>query len=213
MYGGPAAIADGYLVFYSGYTQQLYCVGKGPSAMTLTAPDVSVPLGESLVIRGTVLDISAGTNQEEQAARFPNGVPAVSDTSQTGWMEYLYMQKPRPTDTVGVPVSIDAVDLNGTTINVGTVTSDSYGMFSFTWTPNAEGQYRVIARFAGSESYWPSFAESSLTVGPATKMPEFPQIVIPDYTMTIIGSAIAVIIAVAVVGVLMMRKKIVAKQA
>jgi hypothetical protein len=207
MYGGPAAIADGYLVFYNGYDQQIYGLGKGPSAMTVTAPDIAPSLGTSVVIRGTVVDISDGTTQAEQAARFPNGVPAVSDASQQGWMQYVYMQKPRPTDMKGVPVSIDVVDSSGSRRNIGTVTSDVSGMFSFTWTPDAEGSYTVIATFAGSESYWSSYAESSFTVGPATKVPEMPQIVIPDYTMTIIGAAIAVIIAVAVVGALVLRKK------
>jgi hypothetical protein len=122
-------------------------------------------------------------------------------------MQYVYMQKPRPTDMKGVPVSIDVVDSSGSRRNIGTVTSDVSGMFSFTWTPDAEGSYTVIATFAGSESYWSSYAESSFTVGPATKVPEMPQIVIPDYTMTIIGAAIAVIIAVAVVGALVLRKK------
>ena len=207
MYGGPAAIADGYLVFINCYDQQLYCIGKGPSATTVTAPDTAVPLGTSIVIRGSVTDISEGTKQNEQAARFPTGLPAVSDADQGEWMEYIYMQKPRPTDTVGVPVSLEVIDANGTRKNIGAVTSDSDGLFSLTYTPDAEGSYNVVAAFAGSESYWPSYAESSFAVGPATKMPEFPQIVIPDYTMTIIGSAIAVIIAVAVVGVLIMRKK------
>ena len=54
------------------------------------------------MIKGTVTDISAGTKQDQQAARFPNGVPAVSDESQSAWMEYVYMQKPRPTNVTGV---------------------------------------------------------------------------------------------------------------
>jgi hypothetical protein len=207
MYGGPAAVADGYLVFYNGYDQQIYGLGKGPSATTVTAPNVAVSLGTAIVIQGTVTDISVGTKQDEQAARFPNGVPAVSDAGQQLWMQYVYMQKPRPTDTVGVPVSIDVIDSNGSRRNIGTATSDADGMFSFTWTPDAQGSYNVVATFAGSESYWPSYAESSFAVGAAVKTPEIPQIVIPDYTNTILGSAIAVIIAVAVVGALMLRRK------
>ncbi len=41
-----------------------------------------------------MVDISAGTKQAEQAARFPNGVPVVADESMSAWMEYVYMQKP-----------------------------------------------------------------------------------------------------------------------
>lgn len=49
----------------------------------------TIDLGDSLVIRGTVTDQSAGTKQLEVATRFPNGVPAVSDASQEDWMEYI----------------------------------------------------------------------------------------------------------------------------
>ena len=74
---------------------QIYCFGKGPSATTVTAsPKVSVN-GDSVLVEGTVIDTAAGTKQNEQAARFPNGVPAVSDASMSAWMEYVYMQKPR----------------------------------------------------------------------------------------------------------------------
>jgi hypothetical protein len=66
------------------------------------------------------------------------------------------MQKPKPKDAIGVPVSIDVIDANGNYRNIGTATSDVSGMFTFSWTPDIEGDYKVIATFAGSESYWPS---------------------------------------------------------
>jgi hypothetical protein len=53
----------------------------------------------------TVIDTSAGTQQPEQKADFPTGIPAVSDESQSAWMEYVYMQKPKPI-AIGVPVQI-----------------------------------------------------------------------------------------------------------
>src|SRR3972149_1594119 len=46
-------VADGFFVFANMYDMQIYTVGKGPSAMTVTSPDVGVELGKSLVIRGT----------------------------------------------------------------------------------------------------------------------------------------------------------------
>lgn len=70
----------------------------------------AVTAGDSVVIQGTVMDISAGTKQNQQAADFPNGVPAVSDYSMSAWMEYVYMQKPKPANATGVAVSIDAID-------------------------------------------------------------------------------------------------------
>ena len=57
------------------YDNQLYTYGKGPSAMTVTAPDVGVTTATPVTIRGTITDIAAGTKQEAQAANFPNGVP------------------------------------------------------------------------------------------------------------------------------------------
>ena len=75
------AMADGYNTWFNGYDNSIYVVGRGQSATTVTAQDVSVVQnsGAAVVIRGTVTDISAGTNQAEQAADFPNGVPVCSD--------------------------------------------------------------------------------------------------------------------------------------
>jgi hypothetical protein len=164
-------VADGFYVYLNCYDMKVYSIGKGPSALTVDAPMTSFELGKSVIIRGTVIDISAGTKQAEQAARFPHGVPAMSDDSQTGWMEYVYMQKPRPTGAIGVPVDINVVDANGNYRNIGTATSDQSGMYSFTWKPDIEGTYTVIATFAGSESYWPSWAETSFVVDPAAATP------------------------------------------
>ena len=166
MYGGVTPIADGILTALNTYDSQIYAYGKGPSALSVEAPKASVELGRSLVISGMVTDIAAGTKQIEQAARFPHGVPAVSDTSQSAWMEYVYMQKPKPTDTTGVDILINVVDSNGNNRNIGTTTSDSSGAFSFQWTPDITGKYIVVATFAVSESYYPSSSETSFAVDP-----------------------------------------------
>ena len=86
-------------------------------------------------------------------------------------MEYVYMQKPKPTNATGVSVAIDVIDSNGNQRPIGTTTSDASGMFSFTWKPDIEGAYIITATFAGSESYWPSYAESSFVVDPAAPTP------------------------------------------
>ena len=208
MYGGPAAIADGYLVFYSGYDQQIYCVGKGPSAMSVTAPDLGATMGSTVVIKGTVMDISAGTLQNEQAARFPNGVPCVSDASQQEWMQYVYMQKPRPTDATGVEVIINVFDSNNNFREIGRTMTDSTGFFTLNWKPDIEGNFTVYAGFAGSESYWPSYATTSFAVDPAPSAAPTPEpIVIPDYTLAIVGMGIAMILAVAIATILILRKR------
>ena len=150
------AIADGYLTYLNLYNMQITCIGQGPSKTTVTAPETSIPLGNSVLIQGTVNDISAGTNQKEQAARFPNGVPAVSDASMSAWMEYIYMQKPKPTDATGVKVHLTAIDPNGNYQDLGTATTDINGKYGLSWTPPVEGTYHVTATFESCSSYWGS---------------------------------------------------------
>ena len=181
------AVADGYLVFLNVYDMQIYCIGKGPSATTVTAPDTVVPLGSSVVIRGTVTD-------QTPAAK---DTPAISDESMGPWMEYLYMQKPCPADATGVPVTLDAFDPNNNFIHIGTVTSDMSGMFSHMWTPDIEGKYTVIATFEGSESYYASYAETAVGVGPAPEEPpaEEPEEA-PAYTAIDLAIIAAVVVAI-----------------
>jgi outer membrane protein assembly factor BamB len=205
------ATADGVLIFWNNYDAQVYAVGKGPTQMTVTAPSTGAEFGTPIVIRGTVTDISAGTKQQAQAARFPNGVAAVSDASQQGWMDYVYMQKGRPNNTTGVPVTISVVDANGNFRTIGTPTSDSSGMFTYTWTPDIQGSYTVIASFAGTESYWPSYAESSFAVSnPHPTANPTQQITLPPTETYFAISTAAIIIAIAIVGlliVLILRKR------
>ena len=212
MYGGQAAVADGYLTTLNSYDSQIYCFGKGPSAMTVDAPTAAVQLGQSLVIRGAVTDIAAGTKQTEQAGRFPNGVPAVSDESQGAWMEYVYMQKPRPMDTVGVPVTISVVDANGNYRDIGTATTNADGFYAMNWMPDIDGQYMVYASFAGSESYWPSHAVTSFAVDPAPATPTPTAAPISSMADAYFVPAVAgIIIAIAIVGIvlalLLLRKR------
>ena len=44
------------------------------------------------MVEGYVTDIAPGLSQYDIAARFPNGVPAVSEESMTEWMQYVWMQ-------------------------------------------------------------------------------------------------------------------------
>jgi hypothetical protein len=202
-------IADGYLVTLNAADNQIYSFGKGPSALTVEAPMSGVTQGSSIVIRGTVLDVSPGSQQVK--ARFPNGVAAVSDESMSQWMEYVYMQQPRPTNATGVPVMIDVIDANGNYRNIGNVTSDSSGTFSLTWQPDIPGQYTVIATFAGSNSYWPSSAETSFA---ADSIPETTPAPTPTPApmseIYFLPSVAGIIVAIAVVGaviVLLLRRR------
>jgi len=204
-------VADGELAYLNAYDMQVYAIGKGPSATTVTAsPKISVHGGRVLV-EGTVIDISAGTKQNEQAARFPNGVPAVSDASMGAWMEYVYMQKPRPTNVTGVDMVVSVVDPNNNCYEVGRATSDENGMFRAVFTPEVPGEYSVYASFEGSESYWPSSAVTSIDVEEApAATPESTPTPAPMTDTYILGIGIAALVAIVVIGlilILMLRKR------
>ncbi len=150
-------------------------------------------------------------NKNEQAARFPNGVPVASDVSMADWMGYVYQQQPLPTNFTGVSVTLNVVDSNGNYRSIGTTTTDASGTFKFTWKPDIPGDYTLIASFAGTNGYWPSTAENSFNVmleptATATPTPAPAS----NTDMYVLASAAAVIVAVAIVGavvVLMVRKR------
>ena len=195
-------VADGYFVYLNIYDMQIYSLGKGASDLTVEAPLAAVSQGQSLVIRGTVTDIAAGTQQEEQAARFPNGVPCVSDASMRDWMEYVYMQQNKPTDTVGVPVTVSVVDANGNYRTIGTATSDASGNYALQWTPDVTGMYYVVATFAGSNSYYGSSAETAFAVDTAapTQTPlatQAPSAADLYFIPAIAGIFIAIVVSIA----------------
>jgi hypothetical protein len=181
----------------------MYCIGKGPSATTVTAPQTEIELGESVMIRGTVSDQSPALKD----------TPAISDECMSAWMEHKLLQHPIPDDATGVTVKLTAVFPNGESQEIGTATSDMHGNFGKSWTPDVEGDYRIIATFEGTESYGSSSDSTYLTVGPAAEeapsaaeiaettvnqMPPYPEIPeIPAYLT--IDLIILVIAAVSVV--------------
>jgi len=107
-----------------------------------------VPTGANVLIQGTVLDKSPAQP----------GTPCVSAGSMRTWMEYLL--KGQPIDgiwhnetVIGVPVKLLAIDPNGNTENLGTVTSDMSGKYQLAWSPPVPGTYKITATFAGDDSY------------------------------------------------------------
>jgi hypothetical protein len=174
-YGGriTGAHADTYFVDWNSFDDQIYTFGKGPTATTIAAPDVQVPLGDKVLIQGTVMDTSSGTKTYDKQARFSNGVPAIADANMSVWMEYVYMQqsKPKEEDITGVPVHLIAIDPNGNYKDLGLVTSDANGKFVIAFSPETTGIYKVIARFEGTESYYTSQAETAFLVSEASAAP------------------------------------------
>jgi hypothetical protein len=204
-------VSYGIMTTLNAYDNQLYAFGKGPSATTVTAPDVGVTTATPITIRGTVIDISAGAKQNAVASNYPSGLPCVSDESQSQWMEHIYMQQPLPSNTTGVPVTISVIDSNNNYRDIGTSTTDSSGSFGFTWTPDITGDFTVIATFAGTDSYYGSCAETFFTATePAQNQTPTPTVQ-PDNTATIVTyGVIAIIVAIIIVGaviVLILRKR------
>ena len=190
--GVTPIIVDGYLLSQNCMDGKIYCFGKGQTATTVEAPLTAVSLGSSLMIRGTITDQSPAAE----------GTPCIADQYMTDWMEYLHMQKSMP-NANGVEIVLETFDPNGNYYEIGRVTSDAAGMFKLMWEPPVPGEYTIIARFEGTESYWSSFAETAIGV---TEAPSPVGQMEPEPTTPteapLITTEIAIIAAVAVAAVI-----------
>ncbi len=192
--GDVDCIAEGTLFTTdSYYDEACLAIGKGPTETTVSVSDKVVAKGSTMLIEGTVMDMSPAQ---------PN-TPAIADSSMSAWMEYLHKQQPAPYDAKGVPVMLMAVNTDGTITDLGTVTSDMNGHFGRLWTPTEEGAYSIIATMTGTESYYASYAETMVGVGPAAEPagPIEPEPT-PEPEAPLISTEVAIIAAVAVVAVI-----------
>ncbi len=207
-WGGRAIMGDSIIVTQDTYDQQIYAIGKGPSAMTVTAPDVAVAANTPVLIKGTITDISPGTASAALKLRFPNGVPVVSDESMSEWMLYVYKQFSQPMDTTGVAISIDAVDPNGNYIHLGDTTSDASGRFSLQYVPENAGQYTIYATFAGSAAYYSSYAQTAMVVAGAAATPTpTTQSTVEQMFVPAVGAIIAVVVIMGILLALLLLRK------
>jgi hypothetical protein len=187
----PGAVADGYLAAGSIQDGYMYVFGKGKSSTSISVSQDMVAKGSTVLIKGSVLDMSPAQP----------GTPCVSKESMETWMEYLHMQMPIDglwhNETItGVPVTLTAIAEDNSYFNIGTVVTDGYsGTFGVAWTPPKEGKYKIIASFAGDDSYGSSSATTWITVGPPPKEIEIPEYPTPtDYTPILTALAIAIIV-------------------
>jgi hypothetical protein len=228
-------MADSYVVGLNLYDNQIYCYGKGSSATSVNVQNDVVSLGSSVLITGTVTDVSPGAKNKIASGEFTTD-PAVSDESQEDWMEYIYAQQAKPKDATGVPVSLYTLDPNGNDIHIADVISDASGGFKYLWTPDVPGEYTVTATFCGSAAYYGSEATTYVGVTPAsaaplvTPTPTIPGQTTPptstptqpvspspseapqptsdgEPTTTYIAIGVAVVIIVALVAVLVLRRR------
>jgi outer membrane protein assembly factor BamB len=208
----PGAIADGYLTAANPYDGYMYVFGKGQSTSTLAVSPEVIAQGSTIHIKGTVMDQSPA-----QA-----GTPCVSKDSMTLEMEHIHMAMPIAglwgNETItGVPVILTAIAADGTVTDIGTViTNGYYGTFGTSWTPPKAGEYTIMASFAGDDSYGSSTAATTFTVGPAVASPtQAPTVTqaptgyatTSDIATYMIGGVVAIIIAIAIVGALVLRKR------
>jgi uncharacterized integral membrane protein len=204
--------ANGVLVAPNCYDGNIYCFGKGPSETSVTAPDIGVTTATPVTITGTVMDISPGSQQNAVAANFPHGLPCVSDASMSQFMAAVYEQQPMPTNITGVPVTLTETDHNGNTYTIGTTTTDDSGTFAYNWTPPIQGNYTIVASFAGSGAYWGScdethiYASSPAATAAPTASPPTGLATTSTVELGIVAVIIVIIIIGAVLALLMMRK-------
>jgi outer membrane protein assembly factor BamB len=196
----PLAVADGYLIGIDQDNGIMYCIGEGKTSTTVSVQNDVVAAGSGVLIKGSVMDMSPGA---------PN-TPAVSDADMSVWMDYLYGQNATllndPPKPKGVPVSLYAIDANGAQVHIGDVTTDWTGTFKTLWTPENPGVYTIIAVFAGSESYWPSYGATAIGVTEAPVQPEVPQAPAYNTIDLVIIAAVAVVAVLVVYTIYTVRK-------
>jgi hypothetical protein len=204
------ALADGILLSSNSMDNMIYAYGRGPSATTVSAPELVPTVGSSVVITGTV------TDQTETGRRTTNdlidftlkGTPAISDEDMSAWMEYLFMQQVMPADAKGVEVVLETLDPNGNFYEIGNTTSDINGNYGIMWEPPVPGEYQIIATFAGSAAYGPSQATTYMGVAEAPEPTPGPTPTPAPMTDTyVIGFGSAALIAIIVIGVLLLLRK------
>ena len=211
-WGGNGVIGDSIIGTMDTYDQRVYAIGKGPSQTTVNAPALAVDSGDPVLITGTVMDISPGTATSELAMRFPNGVPAVADESMSNWMLYVYKQFEKPTDCTGVPVTLNVIDANGNYRTIGTATTDSNGVFTFSWQPDIAGIYYLYATFEGSSAYYGSLGQDAFIVKDApaaTTEPTEAPVGVADlyFVPAVAGIIVAIVVVGLIIALLLFRKR------
>jgi hypothetical protein len=180
----------------------MYVLGKGESKTSVSGPQTVVSQGSSIVITGKVLDQSPAS-----LSKTAGGIACVADESMALWMDYNYLQMPIDgyygNETIkGVPVSLIAENEHGEYTYIGDAYTDSSGTFSYLWTPDTVGTYKVSAIFAGTYAYGSSSDTTAVGVVDATEGSSQ-----PNFGLYIICSTIAIIVVVLLIGFLLLKKK------
>ncbi len=204
--GSSLPITYGYMLSFNAYDNRIYCFGKGLTKTTVEASSV-MNSNSQIQISGTVTDQSPGNTSLGIPAA---GTPAIDDAYMSRWMEYLYMQSPKPTNATGVPVTLSYIDPNNNYFVIGTTTTDINGQYSYAFTPDVPGTYAITATFDGSNSYFASSAQTHTTIGspsstsqPTTTPATMADLYFLPFSIVIIAAIVVIIILLAV---LLLRK-------
>jgi outer membrane protein assembly factor BamB len=208
-------ISEGRITFIDSHDNQIYCIGRGSSGTTVSAPQTATTLGSTIILTGTVTDQSSSGKHDVNGDLTValKGTPAIGDASMDAWMQYLYHQGPKPANASGVVVSLDTIDPNGNYVHIGNATSDSSGNFGLPYTPNVPGTYQIIATFAGGASYGPSTSTTYMTVNSPqqttiTVPPPIAQSVADTYFVpAVAGLLVVMIVGFGVMGFLLIKKR------
>jgi hypothetical protein len=198
-YRANPTMGDSVISILNSYDNRIYTIGKGPSAMTTSIQNDVTTHGNKVLVTGKVTDVSPGTRDSALSMRFPSGVPAVADESMNEWMQYVYMQLPRPTDVVGVEVVVSVLDPNNNHYEVARTTADADGFFSVDFEPEVPGKYTVIAAFEGSKAYYGSHAKIAVSVMEAPAPP--PEATPPPASIAdtyFVHAVVGIIVAIAI---------------
>jgi len=214
-FGSGISIADGILIKGNNLDNMIYAFGKGPSATTVTSSQDIALLGGKVMIKGTVTDQTAtGRRNTNDKVDFTlQGTPAISDNDMQSWMEYKFEQQAKPTNAIGVPVELTAIDPNGNYVTIGTATSDLNGNYALPYTPEVPGMYQIFANFKGTNSYGPSSATAYIDVSDVSTVPTVAPspvaVSVADqyFIPAIAGLFVLIIIVAVVLALLMLRKK------
>ena len=201
-WSGRAIIGDSIIVTLDTYDSQIYAIGKGPTAITASAPSTAITLGQTILISGTIMDISPGTQADDLKFRFPRGVPAMSDDDMSEWMLHVYKHFDLTTHVNGVTIDVWAIDPNGNDYYVGETVSDAQGNFVIQFTPEIPGQFDIFTFFYGSKAYYGDYTNTPLLVVEAEPAANNNMLTYGLYAIGIIA-----IVVVLLFGLLIIRKK------
>ena len=119
-----------------------------------------------------------------------------------------------PPQCTGVPVTLTAVDPNGNTINIGTTASNRGGHFAYQWTPTIRRIIHYLCHICQeADSYftssWSNFSNRCISSNRQQRQLQATQPVVSnsDMIMYFAATGIAIIIAIAIATVLILRKK------